>query len=141
MKPILRGLLVLFALHSPVLADVPKTVFDDDWKPPASKEAPHPSSSPVNSATNETPAPPQPVPTPPPEPSRAKVPSLAAQASAWRAIKEDIYKNDIEDATTPTQKVELARKLMNVAEETRSDKVGKYVLLSHFSQLLTRWKA
>ena len=74
------------------------------------------------------------APAPGPELSRPKVPSLAAQANAWRTIKEDVYKNDIVNATTAAQKVG-SRKLMSVAEETTNDQVGKYVLLAQAREL------
>ena len=150
MKRIVCGVLVLLALQYSVLADVPKTIFDDDWVPPTRQEVRPPVvvSPPANSGPDTKPAdtkPVTPAPTPEvgapshqavaPQPSRISVPTSAAQANAWKVIKGDIYKNDIANATTPAQKVELARKLMTVAEDTKKDPVGKYVLLAQAKEL------
>ena len=63
------------------------------------------------------------------------MPTAAAQLNSWKLIKEDLYKDDIANATTPAQKVELAGKLLAVAQDTNNDAVGKYVLLAQAKDL------
>jgi len=116
-----------------------KSIFDDDWhsvteeQRPAPPITPTPPVTPVTPATpSETPMPAPVVPTPIPTPpiSRIAVPTATAQADAWKLIKEELYKDDIANAKTPPQKVELAKKLLAVAGDTNKDMTGKYVLLA-----------
>jgi hypothetical protein len=151
-------LLVLLGIQSAVIAEVPTSIFDDDWKPYAPQQAQPqprvaPTPSPVSPATTAptpvTPAPtstplppdsavaPSPKPVVPPAPvvARLAVPTAAAQADSWKLIKSDLYKDDIANAKTPAQKVELAGKLLAVAQDTNRDPVGKYVLLAQAKEL------
>jgi hypothetical protein len=147
MKQIVLLLLVLFALRSAALSEVPTSIFDDDWKPdtPQRQAAPKPPVAPVPSPL-PTPGTPAPAPTPPtpdsavapsvaPVVARLAVPTAAAQADSWKLIKEDLYKDEIANAKTPAQKVELAGKLLAVAQDTNKDPVGKYVLLAQAKEL------
>jgi formylglycine-generating enzyme required for sulfatase activity len=86
-------------------------------------------------APTPTPIPAPAVPTAPVVVTRLAVPTPAAQADSWKLIKEDLYKDDIANAKTPAQKVELAGKLLAVAQDTHNDAVGKYVLLAQAKEL------
>jgi len=152
MKQIALFLLVLLALQSAALSDVPTSIFDDDWKPYAPQHVePQPLVAPTPSSVS-TPGTPAPTPTPPLDPAvapspkpavpppapvaaRLAVPTAAAQANSWKLIKTDLYKDDIANAKTPALKVELAGKLLAVAQDTNKDPVGKYVLLAQAKEL------
>jgi hypothetical protein len=157
MKSNVFFLFVMFAVQSAALADVPKSIFDDDWKPdtpqqmqapvpvtptpnpspaadatPATAPVPHP---PPDSTAAPVPAPAPLSPAPAPAAVRLAVPTAAAQANSWKLIKEDLYKDDIANARTSAQKVELAGKLLAVAQDTNNDPPGKYVLLAQAKEL------
>ena len=88
--------------------------------------------------TPVTPTPDTPTPSPvaaSTPPVRVAVPTTAAQANAWKLIRDDLYKDDIAKAETPEQKIELARMLLKVAGETRKDPVGRYVLLAQAKEI------
>ena len=60
---------------------------------------------------------------------KQRIPSEAAQKAA-RLIVQEIYGDDFRAAKTSEQKIQLAQKLMKVAEETTGDPVGRFVLLA-----------
>lgn len=59
----------------------------------------------------------------------AAVPDATTQAAA-RTVVLEVYKDDMAAAFKPDDKVALARKLLQVAGETRNDLPGQFVLIS-----------
>jgi len=153
-KQIIIGLVALAVIRCSAFADVPKSIFDDDWKPagPTEPEPSQPGTPAPNLPLPTTPAPTSTPSTParstvapshePAAPlltplgvARVPVPTPDAQADSWRLIKADLYKDDIANARTSGQKVELARTLLAVAEGTTNDMIAKYVLLAQAKEL------
>ena len=151
------GIVLAFALSASLqalgFAQVQKSIFDDDWQPsPPEKVQPSPPSvpptvpkpTPTPVVPKVTPVAPTPRPVTPTPSSvavtapltRLAVPATTAQADAWKLIRDDLYKNDIANAKTAAQKVELARKLLSVAADTKKDMVGKYVLLAQAKDIV-----
>ena len=61
--------------------------------------------------------------------SRRPVPDAAAQQKATSLIK-DIFKDDFDAAKTSAKKLELAKKLIQQAEESQNEPASQYVLLT-----------
>ena len=64
------------------------------------------------------------------------IPDVLAQAKAEKTIK-DIFVADYA-MKNPTDQIELAKKLLAVAEETKDDPVGQYVMLREACELAAR---
>jgi hypothetical protein len=59
---------------------------------------------------------------------RSPLPDEAAQAKALKLAKE-VYGQEGAAAKTPSQKSELAKKLLHAADESKNDPAGRYILL------------
>ena len=64
----------------------------------------------------------------PPREKKSPLPDEAAQAKALKLAKE-VYGEDWAAAKTPSQKRDLAQKLLRGADESENDPAGRYVLL------------
>jgi hypothetical protein len=62
------------------------------------------------------------------------VPDQAAQTASMKSI-QDIYRDDIKRATSPEQRIDLAKKLRAAALGTDNDPAGKYVLFKMATDL------
>ncbi len=80
------------------------------------------------------------VPTPEPTPAPVKklpVPEAAKQAAAEKLIR-DLFRKDYLAAKRPADKLTLAAKLMQQAEETKDDPAARFVLLREARDLATQ---
>jgi hypothetical protein len=124
--------------HGAAIAEEPKSIFDENWKPPVVQPvAPKPSSAnPI--ATTPAPKPPTPgTPTPgTPATDVAPIqktvtkwnpPDSASQADATKLVKQ-VFEKEY-GSKSPDAKRQLAAALLGEAEKIRSNYIARFVLL------------
>jgi len=110
----------------------PRNIFDDDWTPPKSTEAPHAAST--RPATPTNPPPHVESSTVPPKDdlpgtvARHAVPAKSEQASVRKVMKE-VFAEQLVDRSIPGRR-KLAEKLLTQAEKATNAPVDQFVLLA-----------